>query len=216
MEKQQFSAKQVAFIVLLTVLFTLLIFLLGGVSVYLLLHINSTSVGVASQVTPHMDTSISGVVSSTGSPDANVSTPTMPALPRAVTATIPEKIPDDVKLTDSEATQLAMMMATELGSENPLSVRQVFFTEGKINLVGEIDYLEYKGEFTMSGKPYVEAGKLKVDLDTMKVNDQPLPVILLPSIEESTNYFFSDLFRAYKIIDVKVDSGGITLKVLSR
>jgi hypothetical protein len=141
-------------------------------------------------------------------------TAAVPTLPRAMTATPKEHTPETYSLTDSQATALLQEQIAQSGQGAVLQVDAVSFTPQQIEVVGQIDYMEYQGELHMTCKPVALDNRLRLQITRVTVDGQDLPEMLFPVLEEQINPLFDQILSGYDIQAVELEQGQIKMTVL--
>ncbi|MBN2550185.1 MAG: hypothetical protein JXB15_13565 [Anaerolineales bacterium] len=143
-----------------------------------------------------------------------VPTATMPALPKAMTAT-PKPLPvEQITLTDDSATQFLQDQLAQAGSEAPIQVQRVSFTAENVSLSGSLDYLEYQGMLNITGLPVVTGKKLHFQLIEVTLDGAVLPEVLYPTVEQQIDSLFEQLLTGYELQKIELGPGWMTLTVL--
>jgi hypothetical protein len=137
-----------------------------------------------------------------------------PTLPRAMTATPRPTATQEIVITDAQATELAQQQASQANLGIPIQIGSVFFTPGKANLTGTVDYLGYSGDFLITGTPYVDAGRLRVKVDSFTIGGQSLPGVVYADLEKEINGLFDQIFTGYEIQSISVEAGQMRLTVI--
>jgi hypothetical protein len=180
------SLKQLALLVLLTVFvavgLTVLVFLAGQGNGFNLFAIASTS-------TPTL-------------------TPTMPPLPKAMTATPAPRLSQMYVLTEE---QVNAMVGEYTQDAAPMAIHTIRIRAGGVQVIGDIDYGGYQGVLDISGAPFVQNLRMRFRLDQVTLDGQSLPAFLYPTIEEQINLFFDQLLSGYDIETVELQDGQIQI-----
>jgi hypothetical protein len=138
-------------------------------------------------------------------------TPTMPPLPKAMTATpASERLSETYILTEE---QINTMVAQGAAGGSPVIIRDVQIASSGLQVYGEINYNDYAGALVVSGAPYVQNRRLNFRLDSVTVDGVALPQILYPTVEEQINLFFSELLSGYDVESVVTQDGQIVAVV---
>jgi len=140
-----------------------------------------------------------------GTPTPKITaTPTMPPLPKAMTATPKPKETQQIIFTDETAARLLQEGAV---SDAPVQVQSVHFTSQSVTLAGELNYMGYQGALEMEGLPYVENQRLLFRVSSITLDGQPLPQLLFPAVEEQANSLFKQMLDGYDIQAVELQDG---------
>lgn len=139
------------------------------------------------------------------------SSPTMPPLPKAMTATPSTPEGQVLIITEDEINSIVSGVS---GAGNPLVVREVRITSQQVQMSGEISYSGYQGNLEIVGTPYVQNHRLGFQLASVAFDGQRLPEFLYPTVEEQINLFFDQLSSGYDIESVELQDGRIVLMVV--
>jgi hypothetical protein len=184
-----FSLKQLVLLVLLTVFvavgLTMIVFLVGQQSVFGLFALRGTA-------TPTF-------------------TPTMPPLPKAMTATPVQSLSQTYVLTEE---QINGVVAQYSDATSVLTVDEVKITPEYVQMIGDINYNDYQGNLIVSGMPSVLDRRLRFQLVDVTLNGQSMPQILYPTIEEQIDLLFEEILRGYDIDSVELGQGRIIVMVV--
>lgn len=183
-----FSLKQLIVLILLTVLIaaglTIVIFYIGQQSAFGLFALRGTA-------TPAF-------------------TPTMPPLPKAMTATPDQGLSQAYVLTED---QINSVVGQYSNTTSVLRVDEVNITPDSVQLMGEIHYNDDQGDLIVSGIPYVQDRRLRFQLVDVALNGQSLPELIYPTVEEQINMLFEEMLRGYDIESVELGQGRIIVMV---
>ncbi len=138
-------------------------------------------------------------------------TATMPPLPKAMTATPAPRLSQTYILTEEQINAMLVELPTE-GS--PVVPRDVRISSERILLTGDINYSGYQGALEISGAPYVQGRRLRIQLDSVMLDGQALPAFLYPTVEEQINLFFEELLSGYDVESVELEEGQIMATVV--
>lgn len=138
-------------------------------------------------------------------------TPTMPPLPKAMTATPQPRLSQTFTLTEEQINNMLGDLSRE---GTPVVVRDVRITEEQIQVTGDISYSGFQGALEVSGAPYVQDRRLRFRLDDVTLDGQGLPEFLYPTVEEQINLFFEELLSGYDVEAVELQAGRIVATVV--
>jgi len=141
-------------------------------------------------------------------------TPTMPPLPKAVTAT-PKDVDDKTQTFTFTEEMLNEMLSGQSSSEIPIVVDDVTITEETVTLSGAIDYGGIRGNIQVTAIPYVSNQRVRFDLVSINLEGQPLPELIYPTVEEQVNLFFDQLLTGYDVQSLVLEDGQMTVTVVA-
>jgi hypothetical protein len=137
-------------------------------------------------------------------------TPTMPPLPKAVTATPAVRSSERYIITEGQINQM-VGETSDIGS--PVDIQSVRISNGHVSMQGEINYESYQGDLVVSGVPRLIDSQIKFTLDEVTVDDVLVPRFLYPVVEEQINLYFQGLLSGYDIESIEVQEGQIVAVV---
>jgi hypothetical protein len=137
--------------------------------------------------------------------------PSMPPLPKAMTATPRPKERQIFILTEDMLLENAQ---TSTGDDSPITVDGLQITSSAVTIDGYIDYLGYQGTVSITGQPYIDNGQLRVLLTNLSLENQPLPQLLYPTVEEQINAAFDEILMNYDIEEVLLEENQMTVTVV--
>ena len=138
-------------------------------------------------------------------------TPSMPPLPKAMTATPAALAAQNLTFTEGD---ILLLLEDQAGSSAPLALGEVEISSEAVTLDGAVDYADYQGHLHVSGQPYPEGGKLQFRIASMVLDGQTVPQVLYPTIEAQINTLFEQLLDGYDVTAVSLEAGQITLTVV--
>ena len=138
-------------------------------------------------------------------------TPTMPPLPKAVTATPAVRSSERYIITEEQINQ---MVAETSDPGSPVDIQSVRISSGYVSMEGEINYESYQGDLVVSGIPLLTDSQVKFTLDEITVDGVLVPRFLYPVVEEQINLYFEGLLRGYNIESIEVQEGQIVAVVI--
>jgi hypothetical protein len=141
----------------------------------------------------------------------STTTPTMPPLPKAMTATPREKQAETFFITEG---MIDDVLAQESDPSAPVTVEQVEISDQQVQVDGQINYMGYQGALAVSGTPYVADHKMRVDISAITLDGQTLPALLYPTVEQEVNRLFDELMVGYDVQAVELADGQIVVIVV--
>jgi hypothetical protein len=139
------------------------------------------------------------------------STPTMPPLPKAMTATPRDSLTETLILTEDEINSI---VSTYSNTGYPLILQDVQITSQQVLASGALNYENYQGNLVVSGVPYVQNRQLHFQVDDITLDGQRLPQFLYPTVEDQIDLFFEELTRGYFIQSVELQDGRMVAVVV--
>ena len=151
-----------------------------------------------------------GLLGPTGTPTVT-SSPTMPPLPKAMTATSPGFVTETLVLTEEEINSI---VASYSNAGYPVTLQDVQITTQQVQVNGALNYENYQGDLEVSGVPYVQNRQLRIQLDDIALDGQSLPQFLYPTVEDQIDIFFEELTSGYFIQSVELQDGRMVMMVV--
>ncbi len=148
--------------------------------------------------------------------------PTMPPLPKAMTATPTTNAASATSslqvliFTNDSATQALQEEAAQSGTSMPLKVQTVSFTREQITITGDLDYMGIQGNLSIFGKPVLSNKKLQFKVSRVTLDGEDLPDFMFPTIEEQINATFDQWMAGYSIESMELSDGQMTLTIAQR